>query len=296
MSENQSSDQQPCLELRIAVHAIDETAFTALTEQFQAMGRGEESDVQTSKSVYIAWFNLVSDTTQRAQIISMAMLLGVNEADISLQLLDDSWETAWQKDWQAQAIGQRLCIRPSFCPTLPDRDVDIVLEPGMAFGTGTHPTTRLCLEAMEQYCQPSPPNSVLDMGAGSGLLAIAAIKLGAQGVLAIDYDADSVAACHSNALINHVTLAAELGDTPPVQTFELVVANILAGPLLNMAKGLAACTEKTLILSGLLVAQQTSICEAYQAHGLHLIQQWQQSGQGDDWIALAFERTTTIAD
>jgi len=290
MSENQSSDQQPCLELRIAVHAIDESAFAALTEQFNAIGSGEESDVQTSQSVYIAWFNLDKESAQRTHIITAALLLGVNEADISLQLLDDSWETAWQKNWQAQAIGERLCIRPSFCPALPDRDVDIVLEPGMAFGTGTHPTTRLCLEAIEQYCLNSPPNSVLDMGAGSGLLAIAAIKLGAQGVLAIDYDADSVAACHSNALINHVTLAAELGDTPPAQTFELVVANILAGPLLQMAEGLAACTGKTLILSGLLLTQQASICEAYQAHGLRLVQQWQQSEYGDDWIALAFER------
>jgi len=290
MSENQSSDQQPCLELRIAVHAIDESAFVALTEQFHAIGSGEESDVQTSQSVYIAWFNLDEKSNQRTHIITAALLLGVSETDISLQLLDASWETAWQKNWQAQAIGQSLCIRPSFCPALPDRDVDIVLEPGMAFGTGTHPTTRLCLEAIEQYCLSSPPSSVLDMGAGSGLLAIAAIKLGAQGVLAIDFDADSVAACHSNAFINHVTLTAELGDTPPAQTFELVVANILAGPLLQMAEGLATCTGKTLILSGLLLTQQASICQAYQAHGLRLVQQWQQSEYGDDWIALAFER------
>jgi ribosomal protein L11 methyltransferase len=290
MNENQSSDQQACLELRVAAHAIDETAFTTLTEQFHAIGSGEESDVESGQSVRIAWFTRQDEAAQRTQIVTAALLLGANEADISIALLDDSWETAWQKNWQAQAIGQRLCIRPSFCPALPNRDIDIVLEPGMAFGTGTHPTTRLCLEAIEQYCLHTPPGSLLDMGAGSGLLAIAAIKLGAQGVLAIDYDADSVAACHSNAQINQVTLAAELGDTPPAQRFELVVANILAGPLLQMAEGLAACTEKTLILSGLLLAQQASICEAYQAHGLRLTQQWQQSEYGDDWIALAFER------
>jgi len=290
VNEIQSSHSTPCLELRIATQVMNESSFAMLAAQHHAIGCGEESDVRTENAYYLAWFSPNEDPNQRALITAAAMLLGATTATMQLTMLDDSWETAWQKNWYAQAIGRQLCVRPSFCQALPARKIDIVLEPGMAFGTGMHPTTRLCLEAIEQYCDQTPPATMLDMGAGSGLLAIAALKMGAGKVLAIDYDPYSVAACDDNAIVNKVTFQALLGDIPPADKFELVVANILAKPLLSMAKPLAACTQKRLILSGLLASQQSIIQSNYEAHGLTLIQQWQQHQDGDDWIALAFER------
>lgn len=106
------------------------------------------------------------------------------------------------------------------------------------------------------------------MGAGSGLLAIAALKLGAASALAIDMEQDSVDACSANADINGVRLEAKLDDTPPSQQFDLVVANILAAPLVWMAKELAACVGGRLILSGLLSEQVDDVAAAYIAEGL----------------------------
>ncbi len=280
-----------CLELRLPAALMDEEAFALLSLQLDALGYGEERDVQRNSTQRTAWFTCSEDVqAQREQLRQVLMQRGLPADAIHLVLLDDEWETAWQKNWRAQAIGQRLCVRPSFCDPLPDRDVDIVLEPGMAFGTGTHPTTRLCLEAVERYCLQQPPASMLDMGAGSGLLAIAALKLGANRVLAVDHDADSVAACRENAAHNHVQLQVELADTPPAERFELVVANILAGPLLAMAAPLAACVQQQLILSGLLCAQEQAICTAYEACGLRLSGRATQHEDGDDWLALHFIR------
>jgi len=143
-----------------------------------------------------------------------------------------------------------------------------VLDPGMAFGTGQHATTCLCLRAIERACAGSPPASLLDMGAGSGLLAIAAGKLGVRHIVAIDYDPISVEAAAVNAGINDVELESRLGDTPPAEAYELVVANILAGPLIAMAKGLAACSGQRLVLSGLLQTQVDEVRAAYEAQGM----------------------------
>ena len=159
-------------------------------------------------------------------------------------------------------------MRPSFREPPTDGRIDIVLDPGMAFGTGQHATTCLCLAAIERACAGSPPASLLDMGAGSGLLAIAAGKLGVQRIVAIDYDPISVEAAAVNAGINGVALESRLGDTPPAEVYALVVANILAGPLIDMARGLAACTGRRLILSGLLVEQVGAVKAAYEAENL----------------------------
>jgi len=135
----------------------------------------------------MAWFT-AGDNPQkmRTSIVVAAMLFGVPQADICLNALEDDWKTAWQKDWKAMPIGKRLWVRPSFCEPPVDDRLDIVLNPGMAFGTGSHATTRLCLEAIERICATCMPDTMLDMGAGSGILAIAAAKLGVRHVLAMD--------------------------------------------------------------------------------------------------------------
>jgi len=205
---------------------------------------------------------------QRARLAAASLLSGATPEQVRISLLGDDWETAWQKYWKPMPVGEKLWVRPSFCDAPEDERIDIVLDPGMAFGTGSHPTTHLCLEAIERYCLQHTPESLLDMGAGSGLLAIAAGKLGAKDIYAVDYDPISVEASEVNARINGVQLTALLGDTPPTRNFELVVANILAGPLLGMAETLTPCVGKHLILSGLLETQVALNIRTYEALGL----------------------------
>jgi len=271
-----------CLELRIDGCAVDEAAFTQLAESQNTLGTSIETDYDSKVETHVAWFALSDDfclEEQRARLAAGSLLLGAKPEQVKISLLGDDWETAWQKYWQAMPVGEKLWVRPSFCEAPTDNRLDIVLDPGMAFGTGTHPTTYLCLEAIERYCLQNPPKSVLDMGAGSGLLAIVAGKLGADDIHAIDYDPISVEASSVNASINNVSLISTLGDTPPARTFELVIANILAGPLLGMAENLAKCVDKQLILSGLLESQVALNIRTYEAEGLchaktHIMGDW----------------------
>jgi len=258
-----------CLELRIPATTVSEASFDTIASALQAIGQAEETDVDAAFAERIAWFNIDNnEQALRARVAAAALLQGVTVENITLNTLQQQdWETAWQKDWQAIPVGQNLWVRPSFCAAPTDGRIDIVLDPGMAFGTGTHPTTQLCLEAIERACVEAP-STLLDMGAGSGLLAIAALKMGVGSALAIDMEQDSVDACIANAAINGVRLDARLNDTPPNQTFDLVVANILTAPLVWMAKELAACVANRLILSGLLVEQVDDVAAAYIATGL----------------------------
>jgi len=259
-----------CLELRIPADDMTEQAFGTLLDTLNAIGAAEETNADTAFTERVGWFQL-SDNEKllRAKISAAVLVYGVASDHIILHTLQQQdWETAWQKDWQAIPVGKNLWVRPSFCAGPTDGRIDIVLDPGMAFGTGTHPTTQLCLEAIERACAEKVPTTLLDMGAGSGLLAIAALKLGAASALAIDMEQDSVDACRVNADINGVRLEAKLDDTPPSQQFDLVVANILAAPLVWMAKELAACVGGRLILSGLLTEQVDDVAAAYIAEGL----------------------------
>lgn len=276
-----------CVELRMDAQAVAELAFAQLMTTFNALGGSEETDTDSGNITRVAWFEVAEDTqAQYKRLTTAALVLGAKASQFHITTLNDDWATAWQKNWTAMPIGQSLCVRPSFCTALPDRAIDIVLDPGMAFGTGTHPTTFLCLEAVEDYCLKQTPQSLLDMGAGSGLLAITAAKMGALDIHAVDYDPISVEACEVNAAINGISLIALLGDVPPSRTFELVVANILIGPLLDMATPLAACVAKQLILSGVLISQVPSLIEAYAKAGL----QHQQTNTREEWAAVVFSR------
>ncbi len=271
-----------CLELKISGQAVDETRFSHLAESLQTLGTSIETDYDSQQETHIAWFALddaMGLEEQRARLAAGALLSGATPEHVQITLLGDDWETAWQKYWKAMPVGEKLWVRPSFCDAPTDGRMDIVLDPGMAFGTGTHPTTFLCLQAIERYCLQHPPESVLDMGAGSGLLAITAGKLGAKDIHAIDYDPISVEASAVNANINAVSLTSALGDTPPQRSFELVVANILSGPLLGMAETLTPCVGKHLILSGLLEKQVPLNIRTYEALGLthiatHIMDDW----------------------
>ncbi len=267
-----------CLELKISTEAIEKAQFEQLATQFQTLGNAEETDIDSNSSYYIAWLPYEDSNSIQNRVAAACKEAGIAPQNFTLKFLEpQNWETAWQKDWHGMAIGENLWVRPSFCDQNENGRIDIVLDPGMAFGTGTHPTTQLCLEAIERICkQPNMPKNLLDMGAGSGILAIAALKLGAEQAITIDMEEDSVAACNTNAAINGVVLQAVLDDTPPAQQFDLVVANILAAPLVWMAKELAPCVRNRLILSGLLAAQVDDVVAAYTAEGLQEVRRDQQ--------------------
>lgn len=198
-------------------------------------------------------------------------------------LEDKDWERAWMDDFKPMRFGRRLWIVPTWCePEEPDA-VNIELDPGLAFGTGTHPTTRLCLEWLDAH--PPAKARVVDYGCGSGILAIAAAKLGAEQVLGVDNDPQALIATRENAARNGVaeritTAAPEEADETPA---EVVLANILAGPLVSLAPRLALLTRSggSLVLSGILVSQAQTVTTAYE--------QWfmmKEPVQEGDWVRI----------
>ena len=184
---------------------------------------------------------------------------------------DEDWGEGWKKDFRPLDVG-RVRVRPSWIDAPPPAgSVEVVLDPGMAFGTGTHPTTALCLAALSDLLGARPGASVLDVGTGSGLLAIAAKKLGAGRVAGNDEDPVAVRVARENAEQNGVAL--ELTGAPVEEIagpFDVVVANILANVLVALAPSLAAKVAPggVLLLSGILGPQEDEVRRAHVAQGL----------------------------
>ena len=180
-------------------------------------------------------------------------------------LEDQDWERVWMDDFHPMQFGQRLWIVPSWQGAPQQDGVNILLDPGLAFGTGTHPTTRLCLEWLDAH--PPKGQRVIDYGCGSGILAIAAALLGADQLIAVDNDPQALLATRDNAQRNGVEthllpyLPKECPDTPAA----LLIANILAGPLITLAPRLAELVEQggQIVLSGILPEQADAVSAAY---------------------------------
>jgi ribosomal protein L11 methyltransferase len=184
-------------------------------------------------------------------------------------LQDQQWERAWMDDYHPMKFGERLWIYPTHYQRPNDDSVQVLLDPGLAFGTGTHPTTALCLEWLDQH--PPENLTLIDYGCGSGVLAIAAIKLGAKHVIATDIDEQALIATEENRKTNHIDeqkisicLPPHL-NTPPLKQVDGVLANILSGPLCELAPMLAAFIKPQgiIVLSGILATQKQFIIDAY---------------------------------
>ncbi|OGA29638.1 MAG: ribosomal protein L11 methyltransferase [Betaproteobacteria bacterium RIFCSPLOWO2_12_FULL_67_28] len=177
---------------------------------------------------------------------------------------DEDWVRRNQEQFGPLRAGARLWVVPSWCE-LPrdDQAVVIRLDPGLAFGTGSHPSTRLALAWLEQSLRGG--ERVLDYGCGSGILALAAAKLGAARVTAVDLDAQALAACSANARANGVALEVAAPDALASGEFDVIVANILAGQLIGLAPEFAArtCRGARLALSGILAAQADEVSAAF---------------------------------
>jgi ribosomal protein L11 methyltransferase len=180
-------------------------------------------------------------------------------------LADNDWVRLTQSQFEPIPISPRLWIVPTWHIPIDPNAINIVLDPGLAFGTGSHPTTRLCLRWLDTNLQGG--ESVLDYGCGSGILAIAALKLGAARAVGIDVDSQAVIASRDNAIANHVkNVQFYLPEDAPQSSYDLVVANILTNPLRMLAPLLAKATQSggQIVLSGILEAQAQDVMNIYQ--------------------------------
>lgn len=222
------------------------------------------------------------------------------------QIADQNWMEAWKQHYKPILIGQRLLILPAWLESPEPKRIPIKIDPGMAFGTGTHPTTQLCLELMEIVGEEKGkkkesfafPLSCIDIGCGSGILSIAALKLGAQKVLGVDIDSESVTNSRENADVNGVgeelilgqgSVSEVLAGQFDFKSAPLVVANILAPVIIRLFDaGLADLIEEkgTIVLSGILDHQAESVIDAGQAKGLQL----NEKRQIGDWVALMMSK------
>lgn len=185
------------------------------------------------------------------------------------QLEDKDWEREWMDNFHPMQFGKRLWICPSWRDIPDPNAVNVMLDPGLAFGTGTHPTTALCLTWLDSLDLNN--KIVIDYGCGSGILAIAALKLGAKRVIGVDIDPQAIQASRDNAERNNVSEKIELylaKDLPKNLQADVVVANILAGPLKELEPQInnLVKTNGKLGLSGILATQSQSVYEAYQTH------------------------------
>jgi len=201
-------------------------------------------------------------------------------------IADDDWVRKTQQQFQPICVAPGLWIVPSWCEPADPKAINLRLDPGLAFGTGSHPTTRMCLRWLALHL--SAGATVLDYGCGSGILAIAAAKLGAGAVNGIDVDTQAITASRENAKLNNVVARFDLAEAFTASTYDVVVANILANPLQLLAPLLAARVRARgqVVLSGILEPQAAAVIAAYEPW--FTIDVWNSE---EGWVALAGSRT-----
>ena len=203
-------------------------------------------------------------------------------------LEDKDWVREWMDRYQPMQFGKQLWIVPSHHTPPEPQAVNILLDPGLAFGTGTHPTTAMCLEWLAEH--PPVNQLVIDYGCGSGILAIAAAKLGASHVEAIDNDPQALLATRNNAKSNQVDQYIECkGVNTALSTCDTLLANILAGPLIELAKRFSEFTRPgaNIVLSGILREQAEDVLKAY-----HPWFNIALTKEREDWVLLTGHRNT----
>ncbi len=211
-------------------------------------------------------------------------------ADITVRFVEEAdWANAWKQYFKPQRIGGRLVVKPTW-ETWQKSPEDVVVEidPGMAFGTGLHATTRLCLRSLEEHVAPGV--QIADVGTGSGILAVAAALLGAARVTAVDIDPVAVRIARENVAANHVEGAVTVAESPvpPPGTFDIVVANILADVILGMAPALRDALRPggLLIASGIIDTRAGDVRRGLEAVGLSA---GQTRAEGE-WVAVLARR------
>lgn len=280
------------LELTIALQAQDPEPVEACLQEQGALAitltdAGDQPLLEPGVGETPLWQDVTLTALFDAQVdtLSVEQALTLPAKMLSWHALQDrKWEREWLSRFSPQQFGRRLWIIPGNMPPVDTEAVNIRLDPGLAFGTGDHETTAMCLRWLGDQSEMSG-HRVLDFGCGSGILAIAALRLGAASAMAVDIDPQALLATRDNAARNNVAakLRTDYPDALGNDSFDLVLANILAGPLIDLAKTIAhqVAPGGALVLSGILAQQRDEVMSAYA--------QWirfsapQQDG---DWVCL----------
>jgi ribosomal protein L11 methyltransferase len=242
-------------------------------------------------------FDTASLDAIRNGIWHLGQMRGTGELSVETRNEED-WANAWKDHYIPVRVGTRVVVRPPWRAYVPeDDDVVVLLDPGMAFGTGTHPTTQVALRLLEQL--DIVGRTVFDVGCGSGILAIAAAKLAARSVDGVDIDAVSVRQAVANVALNEASDAVCIrkSDMAPgagdARTYDIVVANIIARVLIEIAEQVARAVahDGTLVLSGIIDSKESGVVEVYRSLGFEMVERM----QIEDWIGHIWRRPTLHA-
>jgi ribosomal protein L11 methyltransferase len=266
--------------LRLAVRVHRRQAELVLAELLELAPSGVEEVEISADVIEYAVYGAPGELPAVPDVRAAA---GGAFVDVSTEEIADDWAERWRSFHRPVVIGDRLTVRPPWEPP-GTTALDAVVDPGQAFGTGSHATTRLCLELMLEVPERG---AFVDIGCGSGVLAIVAAKLGFAPVVALDYDRAAITATRENAARNGVTLDVREFDTRHEQApaAELGAANVLAGPLVAWAASQRELPA-VLILSGLLATEADRVAAAYAQRG-HVQRQRRVSGE---WAAIELVR------
>lgn len=246
---------------------------------------GEPGSITTpgwERSRVVALLEAGSDAGELIAACAASAGLDQTPAYTQEDVAEQNWVQLTQAQFEPIRVSQRLWIVPSWHEAPDPEALVLVLDPGMAFGTGSHPTTRLCLEWLERVVTPGA--AILDYGCGSGILAIAAAKLGATEVLGVDIDPQAVTAARNNAERNAVAARFDDSARPLAGQFDIVVANILANPLKALAPAICGHVRSggRLALSGILCEQAEELIAIYAPHIALAV-----ADSRDGWVCLA---------
>lgn len=275
---------EPVFELTLAVTRRD---AERVAERLFEAGAGAVEERDGPK--------LVVYVTSQAEARRLSRAAGVS--DVSLRELDPSWQTEWMRYLEPVAITDRFVLQPtSHAEKVPRGKRRLWFEPDQAFGVGSHATTRLAARATEALCSAQRPARVLDVGTGTGVLALVAASSGAKRVLGIDVDPTAVRAARKNARLNRLTERCSFSSRPLAKVrsrFELVVANIEVWVLLELATELCRVTAPggRLVLSGLLAERGAEVLAGYAQHGFSE----QSRAEEDGWLSLVLGRAVVGA-
>jgi ribosomal protein L11 methyltransferase len=261
----------------LSAQSVETALFAAGASAVTFSDRGDEPVLEPKPDEIRLWSDTLvrglfevagASSSQPTQCLGrLAQLLGphITECASVRAVESRDWERVWLKDWKPMRFGRRLWVCPTGSPAPEDPEAVVVrLDPGLAFGTGTHPTTALCLEMLD--ATPLAGRTLIDYGCGSGILGIAALKLGATRVAAVDLDPQALIATRENAVRNEVADRLEVQGVPPsLEPASCLFANILADPLIELEPVLSeACLPLAdLFLSGLLRSQAGAVKAAY---------------------------------
>jgi ribosomal protein L11 methyltransferase len=273
--------------LRLAVRVRRADAELVLAELLElAPGGVEEVDVDAQTVEYAVY----GPPGELPELPDLQAAAGDALVEVSTTTVADDWAERWREFHRPLVLGDRLSVRPPWEPRQ-DTAVDLVIDPGRAFGTGAHATTRMCLELLLELDAPSAAEApgAIDLGCGSGVLAVAAAKLGWGTVLALDYDQLAVDATLENAAVNGVADLIEARRfnllREPVPPAPLVLANLLRPLLLSWSAAIAGTAYGRIVASGLLIDEADSVSHSFQEHGYRERTRL----TGGEWAALLLE-------